>query len=211
VPPEIADAFRTLHREEYINNLDKAKAFTFQYAPSKNSWPHGSTIILTPYMDDFRYSGETKVFIDVRWPENEYLEYSGKHLPEVDAWCLAHLEKEDRVLTTNIVLNDIVRSCNTVGQYKRISEELVGFLPDKYQLALADYTKKSPMPKFSSSATMKNLGLALDTLALASLQAPTPMEESFKRSMGWRHSVYDAMHMPRSMLLTRHSARTIQI
>jgi hypothetical protein len=96
------------------------------------------------------------------------IHHSNRFLARVTEWGRRQLKLEAQMLRAILVIKAIVNSCNTVGQYDRVSPELVGFLPDKYKLALKQMTKKSPYPAIDVSH--EQIDTAMTTLAFASLQ-----------------------------------------
>lgn len=127
----------------------------------------------------------------------------------VEEWCRRQLRLEDQVLRADKVIKAIVHSCNTVGQYKRVSPELIGFLPQKYQLALKDYIKESPYPAITVEP--EEIETTMATLAYASLQPEHQDETSFCTGSYWRHRRYNLSEFPRTRNFAKSEVRRLQM
>lgn len=124
-------------------------------------------------------------------------------------WAQKQIRLEDQLHRTAKVLKAIVHSCNTVGQYKRVSPELVTFLPEKYRLALADYTKTSPYPAITVEPA--EIDAAISTLAFAALQGSHRAEDSFQRNPKWSRSSYSLDDFPRTRAYTAKEVRQLKL
>lgn len=121
------------------------------------------------------YPGKNNIrYMDVKY---EPMKANNRFLYKVTEWSNRQLKLEEQMLRTIKVIKAIVHSCNTVGQYKRVSPELLGFLPSKYGDALKGYSKRSPYPAIEVEE--KDIESALGTLAFASLQPAQEDEENF--------------------------------
>ena len=125
----------------------------------------------------------------------------------VEEWAKRQLQLEDMILRTAKVLKAIVHSCNTVGQYKRVSPDLLTFLPEKYQRALKDYTKKSPYPAITVEP--EEIDTAISTLAYAALQPTHPSEEDYNR-VSWNR-VYRLGATPRTVEYLNQPVRQLDL
>lgn len=114
------------------------------------------------------------IFMDTREDIGLPLMPINRFYSSITEWGRRQVRLEEQIIRTLQVIKGIVTSCNTVGQYQRVSPELLGFLPDKYKLALRDMVKKSPYPAIDMS--QEEIDTAMSTLAYASLQ-PTHIDE----------------------------------
>lgn len=135
-------------------------------------------------------------------PENRFYD-------AVVEWAKTQHRLEDQVTRTLKVVKGIVTSCNTVGQYDRVSPELVSFLPEKYRLALKEYTKKSPYPAMGVSP--EQVDTAMNTLAYAALQPTSIMEENFLRTSFYRNPHYNLLDSTRTEDYSCQEVRSLQI
>lgn len=119
-----------------------------------------------------------------------------RHQDAVSTWCVRQARLEDQLLRAIKVIKAVVHSCNTVGQYKRVSPDLLTFLPDKYKLALRDYTKQSPYPAITVEP--EEIDTTLSTLAFAALQPTHSSEENYIRGSHWRGRCYNLDSFSRS-------------
>ena len=133
------------------------------------------------------------------------IDVARRHLSVVKVWCDKQQRLEEQLLRSARVIKAIVHACNTVGQYKRVSPDLLGFLPEKYQLALKDYTKKSPYPEIS--VTPEEIDTTISTLAFAALQPQHYSEEQFTDRRSWHGSFYTLSPFPRSVKYGREEVR----
>ncbi len=168
----------------------------------------GFTFFLHMYADGegrMMYQHQTQIFPQLdNWLSNKYA-------AKVSKWAQKQIRLEDQLLRTAKVLKAIVHSCNTVGQYKRVSPELVTFLPDKYRLALADYVKTSPYPAITVEP--EEINDAINTLAFAALQPQHRAETDYsvrpKYGYGARH--YDLGMFPRSTTYHMKKVRQLEL
>jgi len=172
--PVVEDAWRVLR--------EKASKHTLSSSSSIAVTIGNNTFLLSDYDKDNRYPSTNRVVND---RHNVFMRPDGE--PDVKGdnrfygrateWARRQLLLEGQMLRTMKVIKSIVWNCNTVGQYKRVSPELIGFLPDKYAVALGDMTKKSPYPDMS--VTKAEIDAAMSTLAYASLQPVHKDEKVF--------------------------------
>lgn len=169
--------------------------FLHKYPNSDGSTTYRHHLLVFPRVDD----GEICL--------TEHNKYGAKVLK----WAEKQLRLEDQILRTAVVLKAIVQSCNTVGQYQRVSPELVMFLPDKYRLALQDYTKASPYPAITVEP--EQISAAIDTLAFAALQNPHISETEYtnRPKYAYGHARYDLCSFPRTAKYHMKEARQLQM
>ena len=132
-----------------------------------------------------------------------------RYTDTVANWCTKQARLEDQMLRAAKTIKAIVHSCNTVGQYKRVSPDLLGFLPSEYRDALRQYTKKSPYPQIS--ATQQEIDTTIATLAYAVLQPAHPSEERFLGRPYWKGNRYRLDCFPRSRDYDRNDVRRLQL
>ncbi len=109
----------------------------------------------------------------------------------VSKWCRKQARLEEQLDRTYTAIKAIVVACNTVGQYKRVSPELVTFLPPIYREGLKGYNKASPYPAISVGQEM--IDAAMQTLACAAFQ---PMHEAeIRYDKAPKHSRYFSYHL----------------
>ena len=135
-----------------------------------------------------------RVFMNIRNPIE--IPKNNRFRQAVEIRAKRQLRLEDQILRADKVIKAIVHSCNTVGQYKRVSPDLLTFLPDKYKLALKDYTKQSPYPAITVEP--HEIETTMATLAYAALQPPHSCEENYNRRPTWGHNRYNLTQFPRS-------------
>lgn len=184
-PPEQEKAWRILDRENSRALTKSAEAyFKIEGAP---------TFTLHMYPDN---RTNERVFMSKRSSNAKFLKIDNRYYKKVYSWCHKQLRLQDQLDRTNVVLQQLVSYCNTVGQYKRVSPELLTFLPDKYQIALKDYVKKSPYPKIEVSK--EDIDSAISTLAFASLQPQHSREKEYleRAGRGWGTPRYYLAPMP---------------
>lgn len=159
--------------------------------------------VLSSYHDD-----EDIPFMDVKYkpmkPDNRFL-------LQVNEWARRQIQLEDQMLRAIKVIRAIVHSCNTVGQYSRVSPELLGFLPSKYGDALKGMVKKSPYPTIE--CTKEEIDAAMTTLAFASLQPVHTDEEEFisRSHNAWYRSHYNLGIFPFTSKYRGRDCRSLQI
>lgn len=139
------------------------------------------------------------------------LDVNNKYAGKVMKWAKKQLRLEDQLTRTAKVLKAIVHSCNTVGQYKRVSPELVTFLPEKYRLALQDYTKTSPYPALTVEP--HEIDDAINTLAFAALQPEHKSETDFvsRPKYGRCSSFYSLADFPSTQTYRSLQVRQLQL
>lgn len=147
------------------------------------------------------------VFMDVR--ESLDIDNARRHSNVVSQWCVRQARLEEQILRSAKVIKAIVHSCNTVGQYKRVSPDLLTFLPDKYKDALRDYTKQSPYPAITVDP--QEIDTTLSTLAYASLQPTHKAEEEFARRPKWNNYGYNLDRFPRGVTYDSTEVRRLEL
>lgn len=179
LPPDQEAAYRLLE-EEFPSTVVSAPKFFFEHLDTP--------MVLHRYPDEenAQYAHELAVFPRQN-NQQPFLTADNRFFKKVDRWVKNQIRLEEQIIKTMYTIKAIVHSCNTVGQYKRVSPELVTFLPDKYKQALKDYTKKSPYPAITVEPS--DIEAAIANLAFASLQPETTAEQSYKRYLNGR-SVY---------------------
>lgn len=205
IPQEEEDAFRLL-RDKHKGTIVKSNVFNFHHVGDDQ-------FMLHLYPDRAkRYVHEYQVFLS--WHhENEipWLSKNNRFYNKVDKWCRNQIRLEAQLLRTAKVLKAIVHSCNTVGQYKRVSPELLTFLPDKYKVALQGYEKQSPYPAITVEP--EEIEATIANLAYASLQPTHKAEEEFNsRPLYNRYnSSYTLDKFPRTANYDRKKVRQLQL
>ena len=184
MPPNEEDAWRLLYaadpaRLDYSGNIVftvPAGCFDGQHKPykihlQKEGPDHGKS--LGGWSDD-RHSGAFPTF-----GKSLALWAGMRNYMAMIHWAERQWRLERRLLVAAETLKALVLNCNTVGQWKRLSPELLPFLPEKYQLHLRHYQKRSPYP---------NIGLPPDyikklvtLLAMAGFLPKHPDEELYHR------------------------------
>ena len=192
-PPDVEAAWRLLRR----GNNKTLSPSHYQYFTCVND----TTWMLHYYPEDGSSSPE---FMDVKTLD---IVNARRHLNVVNRWCVKQARLEDQLLRSAKVLKAIVHSCNTVGQYKRVSPDLLGFLPEKYREALAGYSKQSPYPAITVEP--QEIDTTLATLAYAALQPEHHSEEEFIKRPKWHHNSYTLQSFPRSKKYNQNDVRTL--
>ena len=177
----------------------RAEHFILHMYPNESGPNYNHQMSVFPKVDN-NYNGGNVELLD-----------DNKYAPKVLKWVRKQLRLEDQLKRTAKVLKAIVHSCNTVGQYKRVSPELVTFLPEKYRLALADYTKTSPYPAITVEPA--EIEAAISTLAFAALQPEHRSETDYtvrpKYGYGARHYTLD--EFPRTHGYMKDDIRQLQL
>lgn len=133
-----------------------------------------------------------------------------RHQHAVKIWCERQLRLEEQLLRAAKVIKSLVHSCNTVGQYKRVSPDLLTFLPEKYRDALKGYSKGSPYP--TMSVEPKDIDTMLATLAYAALQPMTEGEAEYRKNLNnYYKPTYNLKPFPRSSKYDRNSVRRLEL
>ena len=132
-----------------------------------------------------------------------------RHLNVVSDWCSKQQRLEEQVLRSAKVIKAVVHSCNTVGQYKRVSHDLLTFLPEKYKDALRDYTKQSPYPAITVEP--EEIDTTLSTLAFASLLPVHHSEKEYQDRPKWGHNSYNINQFPRSKQYQNKDVRKLDL
>jgi len=148
-----------------------------------------------------------RVFMNVQ--KTLDVDLARRHLGVVKVWCDQQARLEAQVLRAAKCIKAIVHACNTVGQYKRVSPDLLGFLPERYQLALKDYTKQSPYPEIS--VTKEEIDTMLSSLAFAALQPQHHSEEDYSDRKSWHSAQYRLELFARSHSYDGNSVRTLNL
>lgn len=178
-------------------------------APSNDSYfkgVTGQTFLLHRYPNE---TGDLRLFMPVNSKNALSIDKARRHQNAVKIWCERQLRLEEQLLRTAGVLNDIVHHCNTVGQYKRVSPDLLTFLPEKYRLGLKDYEKQSPYPDLQHSP--EEVETAMATLAYAALQPAHHAEKEYERRSSWNRPRYNLGAFPRTRAYAGYSARSLGI
>ena len=160
---------------------------------------------------EFLLSSYVDTYIDFMNVDYDPMRPDNRFLYQVREWANRQVTLEDQVLRTIKVIKCIVRACNTVGQYKRVSPELLGFLPSKYGQALGEYTKKSPYPAMETDEA--DIEAAMSCLAFASLQPMHKDGELFRsrdRSR-WSRPHYALTEFPRTKGYSSNHYRTLNL
>lgn len=204
--PETQNAIRHME-EHHFASLNKRSARTFFF----NDW----TFNLHCYPGEANGSGmgyrANHIFISTTATEkeNRTLLEDNPFFTSVSNWCKKQKRLEDQILRCDGVIKDIVTNCNTIGQYARVSPEIIPFLPDKYRDALRDYSKRSPYPQLCSST--EEIETAISTLAFAALQPQHHAEMHYERSTSWRWHRYEVGMLPCSDEFLGSEVRHIDI
>lgn len=205
-PPEVENAWRHLNTKRTAKTL--APASTQYFVCNGTEWE------LHVYSDDkpsvmsAAHYGVGRVFINGSNPL-ELDPRTNRFALSIDTWCKRQARLEDQMLRSAKVLKSIVLSCNTVGQYKRVSPDLLGALPQKYRDALQGYVKASPYPEMIVKP--EEIDTMLSTLAFASLQPPHPSEIEYTNRPKWGQYTYVLEPFPRSKEYSSQSVRQLQL
>jgi hypothetical protein len=199
-PPETEAALR--HLEEHTPHvINRTQHQYFRY--------NGYRFRLHMYPEDVPGYGKEHIFHDTGTQYKVELVEGTRHYDAVSNWCKKQLRLEEQILRCDVVINAIVNSCNTIGQYKRVSPELIAFLPDEYQQALKDYEKRSPYPAITVEP--QEIDTTLSNLAFCSLQPKHKSEANHKQNCSWRWSRYHISPIPMSVDFAGHEARNINL
>lgn len=199
-PPETEAALRHLeeHTPDVINRTPH------QYFNYK-----GINFRLHMYPEDILGHGMERIFHDTGAKYEVELIEGTRHYDTVSNWCKKQLRLEDQILRCDVVINAIVNSCNTIGQYKRVSPELIAFLPSDYQQVLKDYEKQSPYPAITVEP--EEIDTTLSNLAFCSLQPEHKSEADHKRHCSWRWSRYHLAPIPMTTAFIKHESRVTNV
>ncbi len=150
------------------------------------------------------------VFID-HGNDNLEVQVDNRFYCRVSEWSRRQVRLEEQMLRALKVIKGIVTSCNTVGQYQRVSPELIGFLPHKYAIALGQMVKNSPYPAIDVTAL--EIDSAMSTLAYAALQPQHLDEEHFNRGQTTYGGdpTYRITHFPRTSGYVTENVRKCEI
>jgi hypothetical protein len=201
LPPDQEAAWRLLE-EEFNSTIITSNHFYFEHLDTP--------LMLHKYPDDpgSSYAHEQSIFPRQNSTKQPFLTADNRFYKKVDKWVKNQIRLEEQVTKTMYTIKAIVHSCNTVGQYQRVSPELVTFLPDKYKQALKDYTKKSPYPAITVEPS--DIDAAIANLAFASLQPETSAEEAYKRYLSGR-STYRLPQFARTKRYESTSSRRLNM
>lgn len=159
---------------------------------------------------EHRYANKCHVFPNQRNDTSIQLTANNRFYKSVSRWAEKQIKLEEQVLRTITAINRIVTFCNTIGQYKRVSPELMAFIPTRYQLALKDYDKQSPYPK-ALELSREEIDAAVANLAFASLQPPHYAEEEYLQAIRrWRGN-YILKDFPRTVNYVKKGVRRIPV
>lgn len=201
-PQQDEDAWRWVDKYQ-TQTLIKHTKFEFSHLDTK-------FYLHTYFGDDTKYAHQQSIFPSQKSDDAPFLTPDNRFYKSVDRWVKNQLKLEDQVLRTIKAIQDIVETCNTIGQYKRVSPELVAFIPERYQLALKDYDKRSPYPT-NLVSTKEEIDAAIANLAFASLQPQHVAEEDYLAAIRrWRGS-YTLKDFPRTVTYARKSVRRIPV
>ena len=192
---EVENAWRLINVEAHKDSLSPA---------STTNFTHGGTqyyLHLYPDGPDTNY-----VFMNTKMLD---ISKARRHHNVVSIWCERQKRLEEQLLRSAKAIKAIVHSCNTVGQYKRVSPDLLTFLPEKYQLALRDYIKQSPYPAITVEP--HEIDTMLSSLAFASLQPQHHSEIQLHQKPHWGYNRYDLADFPRSRIYDREEVRQLDI
>lgn len=206
IPKPEEDAFRLLC-DTHKGTITKSNTFNFRHVGE-------DTFQLHLYPDPaVRYRHHQQVFLS--WHHDNELPWLSKEnrfYNKVDKWCRNQLRLEEQLLRTATVIKAIVHSCNTVGQYKRVSPELLAFLPEKYKIALQGYEKQSPYPAITVEP--EEIDAAIANLSYASLLPPHKSEEEYNRGTSFSQryrSSYNLEKFPRTVEYDRKKVRQLNL
>jgi hypothetical protein len=169
--PEVEKAWRVLKKDADPSTLSPSSNIHVQIS--------GENFLLSAYDGTQGHNNNTKMLFMSQGNAKPTLQTGNRFYGRASEWAKRQVKLEAQMLRTIKVIKCIVNSCNTVGQYQRVSPELIGFLPDKYAIALGQMTKKSPYPAIDVETSQ--IDAAMSTLAYAALQPPHHDEESFIR------------------------------
>lgn len=189
--PEVEDAWRLLRSERQGSLAPVMDTYFKTPYPDANGDPVLFQLHQYPQSDK-----KPRVFMPVSKNAAPFLDCARRHQKEVMIWCKRQLRLEEQLLRAAKVLKETVIACNTVGQYKRVSPDLLTFLPEKYRLGLKDYEKQSPYPQMETSE--EEIETTMATLAYAALQPEHYSEEDFSRRGGWTRARYNLSPFPRT-------------
>jgi hypothetical protein len=202
--PEVEAAWRLLNQKPHKQTLSPVASQQFVC--------NDTDFVLHLYPDEKEspdYQGYywSSVFMHV----NKALDVDNarRHQSAVKEWCRRQERLEDQCLRAAKVLKAIVHSCNTVGQYKRVSPDLLGYLPEKYRNALHDYQKKSPYPAITVEP--EEIDTTLSSLAFAALQPEHYSEEEYTKRPKWGQYNYDLESFPRTVGYSSSDYRRLEL
>lgn len=188
--PEVENAWRLINTKQNKDSLSPAAEQYFNCGDTK--WK------LHLYPEDKKHADSSyrygRCFMNVKSAID--ITNARRHLNVVNIWCNRQARLEEQCLRAARTLKAIVNSCNTVGQYKRVSPDLLGFLPEKYRNALSGYTKQSPYPAITVEP--HEIDTTLASLAFAALQPEHHSEMDYIKSPKWGHYGYSLEPFPRS-------------
>lgn len=187
------------HTFEYTTVIDgEEQTFFLHDYPSENAGGYYQQIAAGKKFPVIRTDrkGHGAVKLDA---DNEYF-------AKVQRWAEKQVRLERQIGRTMEVVKELVHYCNTIGQWHRVSPELVTFIPEKYRIALKDYTKKSPKPKLMS--TKEEIDRAINTIAYAALQPQHYCENKFIAQLdSWGRPRYELKRFPRTEYYLMQSFR----
>lgn len=201
-PAEVEEAWRLLNTKDNYRSLSPANVQYFICNDIKwmlhvySEGPNGAVNL-----------HGNNIFMDVTAPIE--IACARRHLNVVSDWCSKQQRLEEQVLRSAKVIKAVVHSCNTVGQYKRVSPDLLTFLPEKYKDALRDYTKQSPYPAITVEP--EEIDTTLSTLAFASLQPVHHSEKEYQDRPKWAHNSYNLDRFPRSKGYQNKDVRRLEL
>lgn len=202
--PDVEEAWRLLCAKSTSATLQPVSTIKVPIGTCVPRAPDDSLLFtLSSYSE-----GTPARFMDVDYAP---MRHDNRFLSKVREWADKQITLEDQMLRTIQVIKAIVHSCNTVGQYKRVSPELLGFLPSKFGQALGEYCKKSPYPAIDVKE--EQIESAMSTLAFASLQPMHPDEEKFRsrERTTWSRPFYALSQFPRTSGYSSNKYRRLGI
>jgi hypothetical protein len=208
--PEVEAAWRLLKDRDrrflsYTPTFDynaviggKERLFFLHEYPSENAGGY------------YHHIANSKQFPVVRTDRKGYgdvtLDADNEHFAKVQDWAEKQVRLEDQIKRTMEVVKELVHQCNTIGQWHRVSPELITFIPEKYRIALRDYTKKSPKSKLT--AKKEDIDRAITTIAYAALQPQHYCESKFAEQLNsWGRPRYELKQFPRTANYTTQEFR----
>lgn len=202
--PEVEDAWRLLVE---INDNATNPSDTFQFRAARNI-QKDYVVVLHKYPVQKGAISSKRIFMPSCSNYKHLLSGARRHKKAVMEWVTRQVRLEDQILRADAVIKEIVTSCNTVGQYREVSPELITFLPEKYKLALSNYTKRSPYPEIA--VEKDEIETTLSTLAYAALQPQHLDEERYLSSKGgWYRRYYELDAFPRQKQFNYYDQRRV--
>jgi hypothetical protein len=151
LPTEIKNAYLTLHASGYSMNIHCRRVLF--YVPDLKMDVSFYNRDRQERFLNTTTKGPWKMFKNTRGT-------SIRHVPLIDfenalakdtyteflVWCSAVAKCDERQSEAHAVIDDIIKMLSTAGQLRRMVPELVQYLPDNHQKAIADQLRASPFP-----------------------------------------------------------------